>query len=157
MSYHHGDTSVSYPAAKGDHHFFQMYASVNTYTMINLHHNHTDTCTSRSIQTTIFRHLNTLNYCTFSQFHSNIHLLDWSKMSGLSTLWKTWKGDEETWTMLGQSNQDPQTDAKMWVLAVTRFPLANFCLSFQDKMITPVPAGCNIPVTWQVNELRMRA
>jgi len=43
MTYHYTDTSISYTATLTDFQFFQMYASVNTNTMINLPHSHTQT------------------------------------------------------------------------------------------------------------------
>ena len=39
--YHHADSSIGYIAAVNDCQIFQMYASVNTNTMINLPHNQT--------------------------------------------------------------------------------------------------------------------
>jgi len=42
-TYHHSNPSISYIVAPSDIQFFQMYASVNTNTMINLHHSHTET------------------------------------------------------------------------------------------------------------------
>jgi len=42
-SYHHADYCISYIAGITDCQFFQMYASVNTKTMINFPHNHTQT------------------------------------------------------------------------------------------------------------------
>jgi hypothetical protein len=62
---------------------------------------------------TTFRHVNMLTYCTFLQFLPTLHYPDWGIVTGSTILWKTWKVDEETWTMLGQSNCDRQRDAKM--------------------------------------------
>jgi len=107
VTYHHVDASVSYNVAPTDSQFFQTYASVNTNTIINLPHSHTDTCTSCSRQTATFRHVNMLTYCTFLQFLSTPHHPDCSNLTGSTTLWKSWKVDEETWTVLGQSNCFP--------------------------------------------------
>jgi hypothetical protein len=74
---------------------------------------YTDTCTSCSRQTTTFRQVNILTYCTFLQFLSTLHHPDWSMLSGPTTLRKSWKVNEETWTMLGQSICYPQWDVKM--------------------------------------------
>jgi len=54
-----------------------------------------------------------LNYCTFLQFLSTLHHPDWSNLTGAKPLWKSWKVDEEMWTMLGQSNGNTWRDAKM--------------------------------------------
>ena len=105
VTYHHADSSISYIDTPRDCQFFQMYASVNTNTMINSPHSHTDTCTSCSRQTATFRHVNMLTCCTYLQFLSTLHHSNrW--MTGSTTLWKSWKVDAETWTMLGQSNWD---------------------------------------------------
>ena len=112
VTYYHADASISYIVAPTDSQYFQMYASVNTNTMINLPHSHTDNCTSCSRQTTTFRHVNMLTYCTLLQFLSTLHHPD-SNETGPTTLWKTRKVDEKTWTMLGRSNCDPLRDSEM--------------------------------------------
>jgi len=157
LSYHHADASTSYSVTITDCQFFQMHASVNTNTMITLPHSHTATCTSCSRQTTTFRHVNMLTYCTFLQFLSSLHHPDWSILAGPTTVWKTWKVDEEMWIMLGESNYDPQLDAKMSVHAVTRSPPATLCLSYANNRLSPVPEVCNTSVTWRVSKLRMTA
>jgi len=43
VTYHHSNSSISYIVALTDIQFFQMYTSVNTNTMINSPHNHTET------------------------------------------------------------------------------------------------------------------
>ena len=43
LTYHNADSSISYSVAITDSQFFQMYASVNTNTLINLPHSHTQT------------------------------------------------------------------------------------------------------------------
>jgi len=43
VTYHHTDASISYTVAKIDCQFFQIYASVNTNTIITLIHSHTQT------------------------------------------------------------------------------------------------------------------
>jgi len=73
---------------------------------------YTDTCTSCSQQTATFRHVNMLTYCTFLQFLSTLHHPDWGILWCPTSTWKSWKVDEETWTILGQSNCDPSWDAK---------------------------------------------
>jgi len=62
---------------------------------------------------TTFRYVNMLTYCTFLQFLPTLHHPDWRVETGSTTLRKTWKVDEETWTMLGQLNSDRYRDAKM--------------------------------------------
>jgi len=68
-------------------------------------------------------------------------------MSVPTSLWNSWKVDEEMWTMLGESNCDPHRDAKMSVHSVTLSPQATLCLSCPNKRISPVPAACNTSVT----------
>jgi hypothetical protein len=43
MAYYHADSSISYTVAIEDCQILQMYAPVNTNTMTNLPHNHTQT------------------------------------------------------------------------------------------------------------------
>ena len=71
-----------------------------------------------------------LIYCTFLQFLSTLHQSDWGMMTTPTTLWKSRKVHEETWTMLRHSNKDPQGDSKMWVHAVTQYHPATLCLSY---------------------------
>jgi hypothetical protein len=59
----------------------------------------------------------------------------------------SWKIDEETWKMLGQSIWYKTGDPKMSVPAVTQSPPATLCPSFPDKTLTPVLAVCNTSVT----------
>jgi hypothetical protein len=73
---------------------------------------HTDSCTSCSRQTTTFRHVNMLTYCTFLQFLSTLHHPDWNILTCSRTLWNSLKVDEEMWTMLGQSNCNTNWHAK---------------------------------------------
>jgi len=49
---------------------------------------------------TTFRYENMLTYCTFLQFLPTLHHPDCGDLTGTTSLWKTWKVDEETWTML---------------------------------------------------------
>jgi hypothetical protein len=74
---------------------------------------YTDTCTSCSRQTATFRHVNMLTDCTFLQFLSPLYHPVWSILTGATTLWTSWKVDEETWSVLGQSNWDIHRDANM--------------------------------------------
>jgi len=71
-----------------------------------------DTGTSCLRESTTFRHVNMLTYCTFLKFQTTLHHPDWSILSCTKTLWKSWKVDEETWTMLGQSICNPSWDTK---------------------------------------------
>ena len=43
VTYHHADAGISYTVAPNDKQYFQMYAPVNTNTMINLPHSITQT------------------------------------------------------------------------------------------------------------------
>ena len=118
---------------------------------------YTDTCTLCSRQTTTFRHVSMLTYCTFLQFLSTLHHPDWSILTGSTTLRMSRKFDEETWTALGQWNCHRHGDAKMWVHAVTQSPPATLCLSYSSNRIPSVPGVCNTSVTRQVRDLRMTA
>jgi len=102
------------------HHSLQRLSVLSNVTSCKYKHNdkitshpYRDTCTAGSRETTIFSHVNTLNHPTFLQFLSTIHHPEWSILTGSTTLWKSWKVDEETWTMLGLSNCYPQRNAKM--------------------------------------------
>jgi hypothetical protein len=108
---------------------------------------YTDNCNSCSGQTTTFRCLNILAYCTFLQFHPTLRHPDLERLTSSTTLWMSWKVHEETWTMLWETKANPKRDAKISVPAVTRSPAANLCLSFDDKTIPPVPVVCNTSVT----------
>ena len=68
-------------------------------------------------------------------------------MTGPTTLWKTWKVDEEGSKILGQSNFHHDCDAKMLVHAGVRPPPATLGLSFRNNTIPPVPEVCNTTVT----------
>jgi hypothetical protein len=124
-----------------------MYASVNTNIMIILPHSHTQTLALHVQDRPLNLDIHMLNYCTFLQFLSTLHHPACGRLTDSRTLWKSWKVDEEMWTMLGQSNCDPYSDAKMSVHAVTQSPPATLCLSFSNKTISPVPEVCNTSVT----------
>jgi len=144
--YHHAYASISYTVAKIDFQFFQMYASVNTNTIINLIHSHTQTLALHVQDRPLHLDMSMLTYCTLLQFLSTLHHRD-PRMSGPTSPWNSWKVDEEMWTMLGESNCDPHRDAKMSVHAVTRSLQAILCLSSPNNRISPVPAACNTSVT----------
>jgi len=156
VTYHHADASISYTVAKIDCQFFQIYASVNTNTIINVIHSHTQTLALHVQDRPLHLDMSMLTYCTLLLFLSTLHHRD-PRMSFPTSLWNWWKVDEEMWTMLGKSNCDPHRDAKMSVHSVTRSPQATLCLSSSNKRISPVPAACNTSVTWHVSELRITA
>ena len=113
LVYHHADSSISYTMAARHSKFFQMYASVNSNTMISIPQPYRDVCGSCSRQTATFRRVNMLTYGTFLQFLSTLHHPDCRIPTDASTLWKSWKVDEETWTMLVQSTFRPHQDTMM--------------------------------------------
>jgi hypothetical protein len=145
--YHHGDSSIGY-LTPADYQFLQLKTSITQTHNKLTSQPHTDTCTT-------FRYVNMLTYCTFLLFLSTLHHSDWGNIASSMTLWKTWKVDEEMWTMLGQTDCYFEWDAKISVPAVAQSPPATLCLSCCRRVINSVPAACNTSVTWHFSELRM--